>query len=293
MQKLKNILILFAAVAIIFTVTDVFARRGGSFGFRGGFGRRTFSSRSYHSTGGGFRGHGFGFFPVFMPFGFGGGFFSLLILAGIIYAIVSIMRKRNRGNGGYYGEQERAVVARLSMAFMATEKDLQTALAELARRQPPGTPEQAQAYLLRETALLLLRHLDAVTKLAFEQHKGLDMTRAQSLFEELAMRMRSAFDQAGIRRDEAGLHTNDTPDTEQASGVAQYVVVSIIVAYTEPASILEPISSVNDLRVALQNVASIGPDRLMGMEVIWDPESPDGVLDQEGMDRSYPDLISV
>jgi uncharacterized membrane protein len=223
-----------------------------------------------------------------MPFGFGGGFFMFLVLGAIIYFVIVAMRRRGQGSN-YSTEQELAVVARLSTAFFATEADLQKALVDLASREPPGD----QAYLLRETALLLLRHVSAATKVAFEQHKGLDVARAQTLFEELAMRMRSAFDQTGIRRDESGLHVNNEPDKNNASGVAQYVVVSIIVAYTEPASILEPITNISDLQTALQNIAAIGSMRLMGLEVIWDPESPDGVLDQEGLDRSYPDLLSL
>jgi len=299
MRKLKIFFVVFAAIAVMFTVTDAFARRGGSFGFRGGFrGRsRGFSSRSYHpSRSYGSRGlglRGFGCIPIFMPFG-GGGLFSLLIFLAIGYFILKMMRKRQGGGGMLSGNEARGVVARLTMAFFATEKTLQKALVELARRQPPGTQEQAQAYMLRETALLLLRHMDAVAKVAFEQHPGMNMSQAQSMFEQLVMKMRSSFDQTGIRRDDAGLHEANTPDTARpASGVSEFVVVSMIVAYNEPASILKTVISVDDIRTALQNIASIGADRLLGMEVIWDPESPDGVLDQEGMVSSYPDLIDV
>ncbi len=296
MKRLKWFFVIAAVLTLMLTATNVFARRGGSFGFRG-FGRG-FSSHSFHPTyhhygsrGLGYR--GFGCVPIFLPY-HAGGWLTLLILLGVAYLILQALRKRGRGGGMLSGDQQRGVVARLSIAFFATEKDLQNALVDLVKRQPGGSQVDAQAYLLRETALLLLRHMDAVAKVAFEQHANLDMTSAQSLFENLAMKMRSAFDQTGIRRDEAGLHEASTPDTgSKAEGVAEFVVVSIIVAYNEPASIINSVSSVQDVQTALQNIASIGPNRLLAMEVVWDPESPDGVLDREGMDRSYPDLIDV
>jgi len=231
-----------------------------------------------------------------MPFGGGtGSLFTILLLIAAAYIILQmISRKRQGGGGRLSGETQRGVVTRLTLAFFATEGNLQKDLVALAERRPPGTQASAQAYMLRETALLLLRHISAVSKFAFEQHPGLDMNRAQSLFEQLSMNLRSSFDQTGIRRDGAGLHKAQSPDTSRpASGVAEFVIVSIVIAYNEPASILNSISSVNDIQTALQNIASIGSDRLLAMEVIWDPESPDGVLDREGMDRSYPDLIDV
>lgn len=299
MKRLKIFFVVFAAIAIMFTVTDAFARRGGSFGFRGfGRGLRSFSSRSFHPSRGyssrGLGMRGFGCVPIFMPFGGGGGgLFTILFLIAAAYIIFKLLRKKKEGGGGILGgDSQSGVVARLTLAFFATEKTLQNALVDLTKRQPSG--DNAQAYMLRETALLLLRHLDAVAKVAFEQHPGMNMTRAESLFEQLTMKMRSSFDQTGLRRDQAGLHEATTPDPGQpASGVSEFVIVSIILAYNEPASILGSISSVDDIRTALQNIASIGSDRLLAMEVVWDPESPDGVLDKEGMDRSYPDLIDV
>lgn len=324
---MRRVAIVLAALFVTFFAYEHGAlaiRFGGSFGGRGGFSRsfgrglfrgtsglsRSFGPRSYgHGVGRGYGGTG-GFL-----FFFGSEAGSMVFAAGtllalsvgmlILFMIKSRLEMRKymlEGSdqqdytdeaAGMLTEGERlAVFARLSVAYLATEKQLQKALMELAGSGKVGTPE-GEAYLLRETCLAMVRGKDAISRFFFDQKLGIGETRARSLLDDASMELRSKFDRERIRADSRGTRRDAGQAVDDLTKVAEFLVVSLAVAYRPPALVQRDVLDVDGLAELIKEIGSLGPERLLGMEVVWDPATPQEVLTEEELDRDYPELLPV
>lgn len=314
----------FLSLSVVFcfsllTITDAEARRGGSIGGRSGF--SSGGGRSSYSSGGGFRGSssssrsyggGYSSAPSFFFFGgggYGGGgetcgdatsiIVAFIIIAVIIgYIIIKTRRTRRellgQGSRGMLGpgEMEGTVsVARLSIAFFATEKKIQAGLNALAESGQAGT-QQGDSYILREACIILARSKDAISKFYFEQHSGLSKTSARSKLEEIGQDLRSRYEEEGIRADEAGVRKAKGIGKEEEMEVAEYIVVSIAVAFNPPILQKTQITDVVKLVELIREMGNIG-DRLLGLEVVWDPVDEGEVLSSEDLDLQYPELQPI
>lgn len=307
--------LLFFTLIMLLCPQESWARRGGgSIGGRGGFsaGRSTGGgfSRSPVSSGGyrgGYRSYGTGgpgFFvclggPSYVPSSSTTSDDSsaiaiavtVLVILGIIIAFRTI-RARKEIEQGWTDQLEgdgMGIVTRLSVAFYATESHLQHDLEALAKTSRVGTPE-GDALVVREACVIMNRSRDAMTRYHFEQHVGLSRTAARAKLDEIGNDLRARYEEETIRSDEGGLREKAQTVEDE---VAEFIVVSIVVAYLPPAISSGPINHVPDLVERIKQIGAIGPDRLLGMEVIWDPVSPDESLSSAGMDASYPELLPL
>jgi len=319
-----------AAFLVALVPSDADARRGGgSMGGRGGFSSGRSSGGGFSGsrglTGGGGSGSSYrggyrsygggpGFFvclggPSMGPIGGGGGgggcgdssvagiVVVMLVVFGVFIALKAAKARRELKQGGGFtalspgdeGSGELCSVARLSVAFLASEAQLQRDLQALAESGRAGTAE-GDAFIIRETSVLMTRSRDAMVRFAWKQDTPVSDTRARALLEEHGNDLRSRFDEEEVRSDEGGVRrrTGDREDKD----VAEFIVVSMVVAFRTPAVKTEP-KDAETAVAAIREIGGIGPDRLLGMEVIWDPVSPDEELTAAGMDRSYADLLPL
>ena len=322
-----RVFIVAAALALVVPSVS-WARGGGSMGGRGGFssgrssGGGSFggSSGGSSSSGGGFGGSrsygggGPGFFiclggPSYGPMGGGGDggcgdpstlgmVFIILLLVGGYAAFKTIQARRQLKQGGGWtqvgaGEDDgggAAQVARVTVGFLATEKKLQNDLDELARSGKAGTAA-GDAFVVREVAVLMARSQDAMNRVYYEQAGPLGDSVARSKLEEIAMDLRSRFDEETVRADEGGVRAKAAG--KASTEVSEFVVVSLVIAYTGPALPKGPVSDSVALVALLRQMGSMGPDRLLGMEVVWDPESPDEALTSQELDLHYSELMPL
>jgi uncharacterized membrane protein len=241
--------------------------------------------------GGGYYGGGYG------GGGGGGGTAFLVILA--IFAIIAILvyvkyrRDRAKLLGGGGGTQLGAgtcAYARVSVCFLATESALQEDLVKLAESGKAGT-KVGDAWIIREVSTLIARSQDAVNRFYFEQVPGLSDAAAASKLEEIGMDLRSRYDEEEIRGDEGGTRKKEGDKDEDE--VAEYIVVSMAVAFNAPTLQRTQVTDVLALVSLVREIGSIGSERLLGMEVTWDPVSADEKLTSAELDRHYPELLPV
>lgn len=318
MNKAWTLGILAFGLAIFLAMPDAQAgRSGGSFGGRSGFSAsrssssfggsaRSSSGGSFGGgSGGGFRGgshFGGGMPGVFFlggggsagTCGDGGTFIGILVVGMLIFIGVKTYRAYKRLKGGGAAalpDGVGATVARLSVGFYATEQALQRGLNALARTGKGGTPA-GDAYLLREATVLMIRAQEAAARVYFEQHPGLADAAASSKLEALGMDLRGRFEHESVRADEGGLR--ELPNTLGTSEpVAEFVVVSLAAAFTGGSFQTARVTGADSLIAVLREFGALGADRLLGMEVAWDPVSPEESLTSEEMDLHYAELSSL
>ena len=320
-KSLGKVLLVVGLVSALFlsNANDALAARSGGRIGGGSFRAPTRSapSRSYRApSGGGYRspggygGGGFGF-PFIIPFfGFGGGaggLFSILIFIAIANFLVKSFQGSGMNSGGYqsYGgynnggysnsatsyNPSKISVAEIQVGLLASARQLQTELNELAYRADTATPT-GRAMVLQEAALALLRHPEYWVYARAESHlDGVD--NAETKFNQLALAERSKFTSETLSNVNSVQNTakytasDSLPDSEGA-----YIVVTVLIGVAGKLK-LSRINDTNDLRQALQDMAGIGSDRLLAIEILWSPQATGDTLTSNDIIVNYPDLKLV
>ncbi len=281
------------------------ARSGGRVG--GGSFSRPVPSRSY-SRGGGYTsptsyGGGFGF-PFIIPFfGFGGGFgglFTLILFFGLANFLVSAFRRyREDGDGGLgteMGSSNPTVsLQTLHVGLTSQARELQADLNRIAL----GADTSSAAGLtkvLQESTLALLRHPEYWVYAATEQNQT-KLLAAETQFNQIALAERSKLSaetlsnyRQEVRQTAVAALTQAERDAiafKSASG--EYIVVTLIVA-AEGKFTLPNVNGASDLRLALQQLGGVSSDRLLAVELLWQPQADGDTLTADEVLLAYPQL---
>ncbi len=285
-----------------------------SYGGRMGGGSFRSAPRSYsapRSSGGYNRGYGGGmgggssffFFPSpWMFFGGGGGFggiLSLMVFAALASTAVQAFQRFQQGQDG--GDDlglnsSKVSVVKLQVGLLSEAKTLQEDLNRIAQKANTAS-SAGLAQALQETTLSLLRHPE-YWAYAGGESKQSAMLAAESEFNRMILSERSKFlgesvsNVSGqLKQANATLTMNPAGElVEQQSG--EYIVVTLLVG-AEGKVELPAINSATDLRRALSTLGAVSSDRLLTLEVLWQPGSTDGVLTSDDMVEYYPTLKLV
>ena len=264
---------------------------GGSYGggYRGGM------QRGY--GGGGFGG-GLGF-PFILPFFFGGGgLFGFLVLMAVVGLLVNALR--GGGGGGQAlpaglrgGDLDRpqadgpVAIAQLQVGLLASARDLQRDLRQLAGQADTGSSAGLQR-VLQESTLALLRHPD-LWVYANAEVGQVPFTAAESTFNRLSMTERSKL-RSELTTNVAG-RVGEAAEgaVGDSDATSDYIAVTLLVASRGRVP-LKPVSGSEELREALRILGSVPSDQLLALEVIWQPEGAGEVLSADELITAYPDL---
>jgi uncharacterized membrane protein len=285
------------------------ARTGGRIG--GGSFRAP--TRTYNPpSGGGYSSPGYGYgypgggigFPFLLPFfGFGGfgGIFSLLILAAVANFLIRSFQ--NAGVGGEdigYGNSSQVSVARVQVGLLSNARELQTELNNLALTADTSTAS-GRATVLQEASLALLRNPEYWVYGAAESLRT-NLDTAEAKFNQLSLTERSKFTSETLsnidnvlRQDDRTLPVNpENGETaiELQTDSGEYIIATIVVGATGKLE-LPKINDSDSMRQALQQMGSIGSDRLLAVEVLWTPQAKGDTLSTDDILAYYPNLKLV
>ncbi|HIK18355.1 MAG TPA: DUF1517 domain-containing protein [Leptolyngbyaceae cyanobacterium M33_DOE_097] len=301
----------FLAIALVVTlvfgsVSPALAAGGGRIG--GGSFRapapRTYSPgpRTYAPGPGGgyYPGGGIGYpfvFPSPIFFVGGGGLFSLLIFLAIAGFILQSFRRQADSDLGYGTTNPTVGITRLQVGLLASARELQSELNELALKANTGSSE-GLAEVLQETSLALLRHPEYwVYAGAASQPSRLAAAEAE--FNRLALGERGKFSRETLSNVNNQLRQAEPKGVLTAAGgelaevttgtPGEYIVVTVLAA-TQGELKLPPINNEADLRQALQQLGGVSSDRLLALEVLWTPQAENDVLSSEDVLVQYPNL---
>jgi len=264
-------------------------------GYRGGYGG------GYRSPGYGYGG-GFGF-PFLLPFigGGGGGLFSILIFFAIASFIVRSFQSAGVGTQeGGYGSSSKVSVAEVKLGLLVNARELQPELNRLALTADTSTAT-GRATVLQEATLALLRHPEYWVYGATNSEKA-SLEAAEAKFNQFSLTERSKF------TDETLSNVNNVieDDSQKALGgetkegalqlregdSGEYIVATVIVGATGNLD-LPKINGTDDMRQALQQIGSLGSDRLLAVEILWTPQADGDTLTSEDILAYYPNLKLV
>jgi uncharacterized membrane protein len=305
-----------SAIAMIALVATLFFSQAtpadaASYGGRmGGGSFRSAPSRSYSAPrsygGGGNRGYGggmgggSGFFFMPSPWMFfgagagGGGLFSLMLFVVVAGAVVQAFQ-RFQGDGGLTMATSTVSVGKIQVGLLADAKTLQQDLNRIAASANTNS-SAGLAKVLQETTLSLMRHPE-YWAYAGGEVKQSSMLAAETEFNRMALSERSKFLGESVSNVAGQMKSGDSAIAVAQGGAlseqsSEYIVVTLIVG-TEGKLELPAINDAVDLRRALSLLGAVGSDRLLSLEVLWQPGSIDGVLTSDDMIEYYPKLKLV
>jgi uncharacterized membrane protein len=305
-----------SAIALVFVL--VFANTGDALaartGGRIGGGSFRAPSRSYSAPRGGYSspgGYGYGYggggfgFPFLLPFfGFGGGFGGLFSIL-IFIAIANFLIRSFRSVAGSEDAQilsynnPQVSVGQVQVGLLANARSLQTELNQIALTADTNTAS-GRATVLQEATLALLRHPEYWIYGATESQQAA-LSSAEAKFNQLALAERSKFTEETLSNvnsqlrnvlKESLLEEDDklVAQTSQESG--EYIMVTVVVGVDGKLE-LPKINDSEDLRRALQQIGSIGSDRLLAVEVLWTPQAEGDTLSKDDILAQYPNVKLV
>jgi uncharacterized membrane protein len=287
---------------------------GGRLGFRsnGGFGAPRSSGYGYRGGGNTFTyvpSFGWGWHPGwgFGGYGYGGGFGfpSLLVVAGLgigAFMLVRALRRQHLGTTSWgWGDAaedasdrslSRGYVYRLQIALGRAGRGVQARLAEIAEAGDADS-ESGLAALLQQTALELLREKDAIRYAGADLAGPLSLTNAESKLNGWALDERARFQVERIRG--AGQHLRRSDATvEEGREALELVVVTVVVATSSPiAGDWKTLGDRAEVEALLRNLGGLGPDGLLGLEIVWTPADPSDSMTETDVMTTYPELRSL
>jgi len=293
-----------AIAASVLLPQPALAASGGRIG--GGSFRSAPMPRSYSGgySGGGYGGGGYqrGYggggigFPFIVPFFFGGGgLFGFLVLMAVVGLVLNAFRGGGGGSalpagmGG--GDLQRTdgpvAIAQLQVGLLASARELQQDLRNLAASSDTGTSSGLQR-VLQESTLSLLRHPD-LWVYANAEVGQLPFQAAESTFNRLSMTERSKLSGEITTNVSGAVGRGAGRSAGDADATSDYIAVTLLVASRSRIT-LKPVNGSEDLREALRVIGSVPSDQLLALELIWQPEGAGDVLSADELITAYPDL---
>jgi len=259
-------------------------------------------SRGYASPGYGYGGGGFGF-PFLLPFiGYGGGgLFSILIFFAIASFLVRSFRNAGIGDGsGGYGISQ-VSVSQVQVGLLANARELQPELNRLALTADTSSAS-GRATVVQEATLALLRHPEYWVYGSTESHKAI-LDEAEAKFNQLSLTERSKFTEETLSNVNNAIDQGNAKSLEGNGNKAEstiqpseenneYIVATVIVGATGNIA-MPKINNPDDMRQALQQIGSIGSDRLLAVEILWTPQADGDTLSTDDILAYYPNLKLV
>jgi uncharacterized membrane protein len=249
----------------------------------------------------GYGGGGIGF-PFLVPlFGFGGGgLFGFLILMAVVGLVTNALRGGGGGGGGggalasgqagpmaTYRPDGPVAIAQLQVGLLATARDLQQDLRDLAVRADTSTNAGLQR-VLQDTTLALLRHPDLWVYASVEVGQ-VPFAAAESTFNRLSMTERSKLSRE-VTSNVGGQKLQERSGLAgDADAASDFIAVTLVVASRSRLT-LKPLKTDEDLRESLRLLGSVSSTELVALEVIWQPEGAGEVLSTEELLTAYPNL---
>ncbi len=233
--------------------------------------------------------------PVYVDTSDGDGADGVLvvIILGLILLLIlpSYLQSRSSSQGNEGLGSERVTVTALQVALLAEARPLQQALNQIALGANLSTA-QGLAAQLQETVLTLLRYPEYWSHCALQSQTLRGRQTGAELFERLSLQERSKFRVETLANRGGQIERRSLP-YPPAGEEAAYLVVTLILGTTHDRPLVSPVSSVTDLRRALQTLGSISADQLLVYELLWTPQDPTDSLSSDELLANYPDLITL
>ncbi len=222
--------------------------------------------------------------------------FLLLVLGFFVLPIILnfIKLKSVSSPNGYSSGSELTndvvTVSQIQVALLSQARALQGELEKIAARSDLDTQAELNQ-MLQETALTLLRYPEYWSYAKVNSKTLPSREQAAQFFEQLSIQERTKYKTETFVNIGGQVHRQSV--TLPQEGDDYYIVVTLLVGTADDKPIVGIVHSVDELRAALQRLASISNDYLLIYELVWSPQDASDSLSSDQLLASYPDLMLI
>ncbi len=218
----------------------------------------------------------------------------VLLVGGGGIALLLWFLLKNRGPASPLDEinNDTVSISKIQVALVANAEGLQEELSSVAMQADTSTNAGLSA-LLQESALLLLRHTESWTHVYAESQTVPNLDIAQKVFNQLAIGERSKLSVESLVNVGGRVAQKAIPELSEEEGPAAYIVVTLLVGSAHDTPLFTDIRDEITLKQTLQDVASLPPDYLLVLELIWSPQDSSDSLTYDELLSEYSELRQI
>ncbi|XP_071708721.1 FLUCTUATING-LIGHT-ACCLIMATION protein 1, chloroplastic-like [Rutidosis leptorrhynchoides] len=186
-------------------------------------------------------------------------------------------------------EASKKSILMLQVGLLGTAISLQKDLNQIASLADTSTPKGFR-YILQEATLALLRHPNYCVSGYSSVVVKWSVSDTEKLFNKLSIDERGKFDEETL------VNVNNvrkkSATTEKTEMLSNECIVVTIIAAAIGVHKLPPVKSNEQLKEALQKLASIPSENILAAEVLWTPQEENDILTKQQVLEDYPLLHS-
>ncbi|MBZ8178947.1 DUF1517 domain-containing protein [Oscillatoria salina] len=213
--------------------------------------------------------------------------FGLITFAVFFFILKALMSSNNNNNtvaNAIETERDNDIVtiSKLQIALLATATGVQTELSLLSLNADTET-ETGLVELLQESALVLLRNSDRWSHVS-SSSESINIENAESAFNKISLSERSKFSHESLVNVSGRISSRTTTNSNNVD-LGSCLVVTLLAGTADDKPLFGEIRSVDELKEALEKLASVRSDYLMKFELLWTPQA-------EGESLTYDEMLS-
>jgi uncharacterized membrane protein len=214
------------------------------------------------------------------------GIFGLVIFA-VVYSSLKNMVAKPKGER--VRDNDIVTISQLQVALSSLAKEVQADLSDLSLNTDTDT-EEGLIELLRESALILLRNTQYWSHV-LASSKSVNINQAEQAFNQLSIVERSKLSAESLTNINGKTKQKNiaVPDNESAD----YIVVTLILGTADDHPLFKQVRTTDELKSALEKLASIRSDYLLKLEVIWSPQNQADSLCYDEFISEYTEMLQL
>jgi uncharacterized membrane protein len=217
----------------------------------------------------------------------------LLAIGGsITYFVIRFFFFRNKakGVGGDLGN-ETFTVSKLQVALLSQAREVQARLTELSLQVDTNTPEGLMT-LMQESAIALIRTPENWTHVSTNS-QSVKRDKAEELFTKTSLEERSKFSEETLVNVGGRRATRTAAIASLEKDPSAYIVVTMIIGTEHDKPLFGDIRNTQELRTALEAIASIPASHLLIFELLWSPQADSDSLTYDELLTEYSNMIQI
>ena len=220
-------------------------------------------------------------------------FLGLIVLVCVIGGVQSALSRRKKThtvvNVAQELENNLITISKLQVALYAYAPGIQSQLTQLSLEVDTGT-DAGLVKLLRESALVLLRHSDYWSH-ALTSSASLDINGAESRFNQLSVEELSKFSAVTLSNINGKVEQNPVEVTDD--GLSSYIVVTLLTGTKDDKPLFGRVHSTEELTSALEKLAALHSDYLIRFELLWSPQTSQDSLSYDELLTQYTQMVQL
>lgn len=216
----------------------------------------------------------------------------LLIIFAIVYFIIRaiMMRSKQIGGGNDLGNAT-FTVSKLQVALFAQAREVQARLTELTLEVDTDTPEGLMT-LMQESALALVRTPENWTHVS-SSSQSVHRDKAEEVFNKLSLEERTKFSEETLVNVRGRVAQRSTAIASPDKDPSAYIVVTLLIGTEHDKPLFGEIRNTQELRTALEAIASIPVSHLLVFELLWSPQADTDSLTYDELLTEYSNMIQI